>query len=235
MGKRVFLLACMMAAGLGMVVSTAGPARALPPSGTGAGAAPAKSPATLASPVAVAGEAGAHDSDITAGAKSFIDKMAHRALGFLADSGMTQDQKRREFGKLLQDSFDMDTIGRFTLGRYWRVSTKQQRDEYLRLFKVMVVNVYSSRFKEYTGQRFEVRGARQDGDKDAVVSSFLIPQEGPEIQIDWRVRRKDGRYKVVDVLVEGVSMSVTQRSDFAAVIQRGGGDVQVLISYLKQQ
>lgn len=168
------------------------------------------------------------------GAQRFIDGMAQRALDFLADAGLSQEQKTNEFRKLLQDSFDMETIGRFALGRYWRESTPEQRKEYQKLFREMVVQVYSDRFKEYKGQRMETRSHRIDGDKDTIVTSFIVPEDGAEIQVDWRVRYKNGHYQIVDVIVEGVSMSVTQRSDFSSIIQRGGGDVGVLLAHLKQ-
>ena len=184
----------------------------------------------------IAMPAAAAESDaVTTGARKFVDNIAQRVIGFLGDASMGKDQKIKQFAKLLNESFDMDTIGRFTLGQYWRVSTKQQREEYLSLYRQMIINVYSSRFQEYQGQRLEVRGARKEGEKDAIVTTFVIPGQGPEIQVDWRVRYKDGRYKVVDVIVEGVSMSVTQRSDFSSVIQRGGGDVQVLLAHLRKQ
>jgi phospholipid transport system substrate-binding protein len=64
---------------------------------------------------------------------------------------------------------------------------------------------------------------------------IVSPEGKPPVKVDWRVRNKDGRYKIVDVLVEGVSMSLTQRSDFSSVIQAGGGDVQVLLNHLKQK
>lgn len=174
-------------------------------------------------------------SDVGAGAENFIDNMAKRALDFLGNASNTQDQKTASFRKLLNDSFDLETIGRFVLGRYWKTSTTQQRDEYQRLFRQMVVDVYAKRFGDYKGQKFETRGYRADGEKDTIVTSFIVPAEGPEVQVDWRVRYKNGRYQIVDVIVEGVSMSVTQRSEFAAVIQRGGGDVQVLLAHLRGQ
>jgi len=168
------------------------------------------------------------------GAQEFVDSMAQRAINFLGDEKLDQEQKQKKFGSLLQDSFDMDTIGRFALGRYWRVATPEQRKEYQRLFRDMVVKVYSDRFKEYKGQKVEVRNVRVDGEKDALVTSFIVSEDSPEVQVDWRVRYKDGKYRIIDVIVEGVSMSVTQRSDFASVIQRGGGDVEVLLAHLKQ-
>ena len=167
------------------------------------------------------------------GAQSFIDNMAGRAIEFLGNPGMSDEAKRQQFDKLLRDSFDMETIGRFALGRYWSQATEAQRREYMTLFRKMVLNVYAGRFSDYDGQKFETRSARQEGEKDTLVTSFIVPASGPEIQVDWRVRYKDGRYRIVDVIVEGVSMSVTQRSDFAAVIQRGGGNVSVLIDHLR--
>lgn len=128
----------------------------------------------------------------------------------------------------------MKTIGRFSLGRYWRVSTAEQRREYLDLFNHMIIQVYSNRFSEYSGQSFETAGFRQESEKDTIVTSY-ISDDKTKVQVDWRVRHKNGHYKVVDVMVEGVSMSMTQRSDFSSVIQRGGGNISVLLDHLRNQ
>lgn len=174
------------------------------------------------------------DKDLTAGAEKFIDSMANRAIGFLGNESLSADAKKKEFRSLLRANFDMKTLGRFALGRYWTTASPAQRDEYQKLFEAMIVDVYSSRFSEYKGQDLEVRSSRMDGEKDVNVTSFVVDKNsGQDIQVDWRVRYKDGSYRVVDVIVEGVSMAVTQRSDFSAVIQRGGGEVAVLIDHLK--
>ncbi len=177
----------------------------------------------------------ADKTDMGEGSKSFIDSMAQRGLGFLVDEKLSTDAKASKFKDLLEDSFDMNTIARFALGRYWRTASDAQKKEYMDLFKKMIVTVYTARFNDYEGQKFETRSVRQDGDKDAIVSSFLVPDNGSEVQIDWRVRKKNGSYQVIDVMVEGVSMSVTQRSDFSSVIQRGGGNIDVLLEHLRQQ
>lgn len=169
------------------------------------------------------------------GAKSFIDSMAQRGINFLADPNISQEQRKGEFRKLLQSSFDTATIGKFALGTYWRTATPAQQGEYLKLFNSMIVEVYSKRFDEYKGQKVEVRGARADN-TDVIVNSVIVPQGGgDQVSVDWRVRKKGGQYKIIDVIVEGVSMAVTQRSDFASVIQRGGGSVDVLINHLRGQ
>lgn len=172
--------------------------------------------------------------DLLKGAQNFIDGIAQRGIDFLRDPDLTEEKRKKEFQKLLDDSFDMATIGRFSLGRYWNVATAEEKKRYLELFHEMIVDVYSDRFGEYKGQKLEVRTSRAEGKADVLVTSFLVSgSRGPEVQVDWRVRYKKGSYKVIDVIVEGVSMGVTQRSDFSSVIQRGGGKVEVLLTHLQ--
>ncbi len=187
---------------------------------------------TNASVIAITAASG--QNNVTEGAKNFIASMGDRGINFLGDTSMSQEAKKAEFSQLLNDSFDMNTIGRFSLGTYWRTATPAQQKEYLSLFNQMIIKVYSKRFSDYKGQKFEVRSARVEG-KDSLVTSFIVPNDGPQVQVDWRVRNKGGSYKVVDIIVEGVSMAQTQRADFASVIQRGGGKVDVLLQHLRQQ
>lgn len=177
----------------------------------------------------------AGQDNVAEGAKNFIASMGDRGINFLGNQSMTDDAKKAEFRKLLNESFDMDTIARFSLGTYWKATTPAQQQEYLKLFNNMIVKVYSKRFSDYKGQKFEVKSARKESDKDSVVTSFIIPSDGPQVQVDWRVRNKGGSYRVVDIIVEGVSMSQTQRADFASVISRGGGSVDVLLNHLRHQ
>lgn len=178
--------------------------------------------------------AASSESAVVEGAKNFIASMGDRGINFLGNESMSMDAKKAEFKSLLNESFDMNTIARFSLGTSWREATPAQQKEYLKLFNQMIIKVYSQRFSEYKGEKFEVRSARTESGKDTVVTSFIVPSNGPQVQVDWRVRSKNGSYKVVDIIVEGVSMSMTQRADFASVIQRGGGKVEALLEHLRK-
>lgn len=178
------------------------------------------------------------DSKLT-NAQDFISKLGDEAISIMEQTQMSDDARRAEFRALLNKNFDMNTIGRFTLGRYWRIASKQQQTEFQSLFKDMVLNVYSKRFSEYSGQRMAVTSARYEGKKDIMVNSHIIsPDGGQKIRVDWRVRNRGSesrpKYKVIDVIVEGISMSLTQRSDFASIIQRNGGNIQPLLVHLGQ-
>ena len=167
-------------------------------------------------------------------AQDFINKMGDEVVSFLGDESLSESQKTEKFRKLLNSKFDMATIGRFAMGRHWRSASKAQQSEYQRLFKDMIVRVYSSRLSGYKGEGFDVVSARADGKKDFLVSSYIVPSNGSKIKVDWRLRDRSGQFKIIDVIIEGVSMSLTQRSDFSSVIQRGGGDVDVLLGHLRK-
>ncbi|MBL4803639.1 MAG: ABC transporter substrate-binding protein [Alphaproteobacteria bacterium] len=167
------------------------------------------------------------------GAEAFIQNLTDKGVAFLSDSSLSVEQQKQEFKTILNRDFDLNTIGRFALGRYWKSANKEQRDEYLKLFNTMVIDVYSQRFEDYNGQDIKITGSRPEGKKDVLVSSVMKQKGGPDVRLDWRVREKNGGFKVVDVIVEGVSMSLTQRSDFASVIQRGGGNVEALLQHLR--
>ena len=163
-------------------------------------------------------------------AEKTISDLGAQAISALETE--TSDTKRTEvFNRLLNDRFDMDTIARFSLGRYWSVATTAEQKTYVRLFKKMVIDVYSQRFEDYSGQKFDVKGAKAVGRKDVLVNSLIVSPNGqPPVKVDWRLRNG----KIIDVVVEGVSMSVTQRSEFNSIIQRNGGKVSALIEHLEK-
>lgn len=162
-------------------------------------------------------------------AEVFISALGDDAIETLKTTNGDQDARHTEFARILNKNFDMDSIGRFALGRYWTVATPTEQKEYIKLFKTMVIDVYTQRFSEYSNQEFMVTGSKPAGARDVVVNS-VIKGSGQPIKVDWRIRNN----KVIDVIVEGVSMSVTQRNDFAAIIQRNGGQVSALIDHLKK-
>ena len=174
---------------------------------------------------------------ISEGAQNFIQSMAQRALDFLADENKSDTEKIESFENILNENFDMKTIGRFSLGRYWRTSTLEEKKEYIDLFTNMVISMYSERFSEYKGQQLSTTDSRMTNKRDTLVLSKIISNtdNNSSIKVDWLVRYKNNKYKVVDVIVEGISMALTQRQDFAAVIQRGGGKTKVIIEHLRPE
>jgi len=164
----------------------------------------------------------------------FVQNLGNTALMSLTGKNITRKAREDRVRKILHDNFDVQAIGKFALGTSWRDATDAQRKEYTSLFEDMIVQTYTTRFEDYSGQKLKVDGSEPSG-SDFIVSSQVLQQDGPPVNLQWRVRQKDGGLRVVDVVVEGVSMSVTQRSDFASVIQNGGGNVEALLTHLRDR
>lgn len=165
---------------------------------------------------------------------AMISTLGSRALQVLG-KGATQAQRTERFRELLREDFDVPGIARFVLGRYWNTATEEQRAEYVKLFEDYIAMAYATRLAEYTGETFKVTGSRPDADGAIVSSQIVRPGGAAPVKVDWRLTGRNGVYKISDVSVDGISMAVTQRSEFASVIQHNGGQVQGLITMLREK
>lgn len=165
-------------------------------------------------------------------ARSFVGTLGTQAIAVLGPN-VPEQQRLARFRELFHNDFDVPGIGRFVLGRYWRTATPQQQAEFLQLFQEYIVRAYSARLGQYGGEPFRVTGARPNGG-ETVVSSEIVRAGGAPVEVDWYLASGSGQYKITDVYVGGVSMAVTQRDEFASIIQRNGG-VPGLLSQLRQK
>ena len=169
-----------------------------------------------------------------ADAVAFMNTLWNRAVEVLNNK---TDPAMREarFRELFHTDFDCPGIARFVLGRYWRAASEEEQHEFVKLFEDYVVFVYTARLSNFGGEALKVRGSHNDGD-GVIVSTDVISRGGASpLKIDWRLVTDNGSYKISDVIVEGVSMMVTQRSEFASVVQRNGGQVRGLIAMMREK
>lgn len=177
----------------------------------------------------------AENKPVSSASEQFVQKLGDSALSSLTDKIISSSTREERVRNLLEQNFDIQAIGKFAMGPYWREASDTQRQEYLGLFEGMIVRTYTKRFEDYSGQTLKVMGSTAAGASDDIVLSQVIQKDGPSVNLEWRVRNEDGGLKIVDVIVEGISMSVTQRSDFSSVIQNSGGSVDALLKALRQQ
>jgi phospholipid transport system substrate-binding protein len=165
-------------------------------------------------------------------AASFISSLGARGLQALSPS-LSQAQKEAGFRELLVANFDLPGISRFVLGSYARAMSPTAQQEFQPLFRDYLARVYAQRLSRYADAPFRVTGSRPFGSETVVTSQ--VSANGSPVDLDWQVQNQNGRLVVTDVVVGGVSMKVTQRSEFASVIQRNGGKPDSLIAALRQQ
>ena len=169
-----------------------------------------------------------------ADAVAFMNQLWNRAVEVLnkkSDPALRQER----FRQLFHADFDCPGIARFVLGRYWRDASEEEQRDFVKLFEEYVVFVYTARLSNFGGQDFKVRGSRSDGDGVMVSTDVFSPGGSSPLKIDWRLVSDNGTYKINDVIVEGVSMLVTQRSEFASIVQRNGGQVRGLLAMMREK
>lgn len=155
-------------------------------------------------------------------ASKFINTLANHALKVLSAEKLTLEEREAEVRVLLAENFDLPRIGRFVLGKSWRSASNEQKSEYQRLFGQYVTQVYAKRLGGYSGESFKVVKSDPYGKKDALVVTEISRPSGPPLKAGWRVRNGSSGLKILDVMVEGVSMAATQRSEFQAVVNNQG-------------
>jgi phospholipid transport system substrate-binding protein len=171
----------------------------------------------------------------TAGdAQKFIDTLGDDAISALTGASLSESERETRFRALLESHFDLPGISKFVLARYWKVATDAERADFQRLFETLLVQAYAKKFAEYAGERFQVAGSHANDDGSITVNSLINRPTGEVMRLDWRVVDESG-LKISDLIVEGVSLRTTYRSDVSSVVQNNGGKVAGLIDALRQK
>jgi phospholipid transport system substrate-binding protein len=157
-------------------------------------------------------------------ARDLIQTVGTEVLNILKQDVSSQE-KFEQLVIVLDESIDLNLVARLILARHWRAADEAQQTEYLKLFRAYALDSLASKLHIYNGQEFEITDAQAAGKKDAVVRTLIYSPDRPPLNVDWRIReRKDGGLVAIDVIVESVSLIVTQRSEFGAVVERSGMD-----------
>lgn len=164
-------------------------------------------------------------------ASAFIETLSSDAIRVLENDMLNDEAREKAFRTLLAQNFDLNYIARFTLGRNARTATKAEVNAYNSLFDDYVIQAYATRLTAYAGEEIAVRGAKAAGSKDILVATEIkSPASGQTFLAEWRVRPRGPVFRVIDIKIEGISMVITQREEFSAIIKRKGmnGLIQTL-------
>ena len=146
--------------------------------------------------------------------------------------GGRQDSFRNRFQTLapvIDDAFDLAAILRISVGLRWADLEAAQQASLAKVFRRFTVASYVANFDTYAGERFEIAPTLRAIGADRVVSTTLVPTRGEVVRIDYVMRQEAGAWKIVDVLLDGtISRVAVQRSDFRALLERGGATALIV-------
>lgn len=141
--------------------------------------------------------------------------------------GSNSTERRQFLATAIEARTDVVLVGRLALGKYWRTLDESQRGDYQTLFSDVIIGGLAGRLDALTSQldgpleqHFVITGSVKAGKRDVVVRSKVIGADGQPFSVDWRLRDRDEQPVIIDLVVEGVSLLITQRAEFSAVIER---------------
>ena len=168
----------------------------------------------------------AEPASLSTPSAKYIQSLGDRALSAISDKKLSKEKKQETLETLFKSNLDFDWVAKFVMGRSWREATDDQRARYVAVYKNFLTKNYTSRFSEYTSGSFKITGAKELEKGESLVSMAIAGNEkgAQPVLIDYKIRKVGGGFKVYDIIVEGVSMITSQRSEFAAVINKSGID-----------
>jgi len=176
--------------------------------------------ATLGTFAASARSAAAADSP-----KEVVRKLSDAVIAVLQEKDLSADAKREKIRGIVIGYVDFQTMSRLILARNWNGLDDAKKSEFVEQFKQNLSVTYGKNVETYNNEKVQIIGDRDEGRGDwTVQTKILRPQGGADILVDYRLRQENGEWKVIDLVIERVSLVSNYRSQFQEVMANGGID-----------
>ena len=172
------------------------------------------------------------------GPEELVKKVSQEVIDAIKSDKQLAAGDRQRAIKLAEEKVlphvDFDEATRLAVGRAWAEATPEQKKKLVAEFRNMLVRTYSNAIQPYQDQQMKVLPVRmKPGDTEATVRNQFIRSGGKPVPIDYSMRKTDQGWKIYDIVVEGVSLVLTYRSEFGAVVKQTG--IDGLIKRLSQK
>jgi len=194
---------------------------------------------TRAAALAVALFALSQPAAASPAAEQFVQTNVEHGLTILNNSALSRDQRQSQFRAFLTTLTDLRRIALYTLGPARRTSTQAEQNEFVDAFRDYAFAVYGAEFAKYSGQSLKVTGSLERAPGDELVRTILVDPHAPRgqepIEVDFRVYNTGGKYAVVDIVVAGLDLAITEQDDFSSFLAQHNNNVKALSLNLRQR
>ena len=162
-----------------------------------------------------------------------VEQITSRVITILADPATSVDDKRHRVEDVVYASIDFETLSRLVLARNWSRFTEPQQTEFMKQFKEHLAMTYGRNVENYKNEKVTITGSREEAKSDWTVKTKILRGGPGDILVDYRLRQRDGGWRIIDVIIEGVSLVSNFRSQFQDVVS--GGGPERLIALLREK
>jgi phospholipid transport system substrate-binding protein len=159
------------------------------------------------------------------GARAVIAETVEEVLAVLRDKSVSTQGRIRSIEQIVYGRFDLEVMSRLVLARNWKRFSEEQKAEYVEEFKRYLTNSYGNRIERYDQQTVKIVGQREEPRGDVVVKTKVVGGEFEGALVDYRLRNQTGDWRVIDVVIEGISMVSNYRDQFKSIISSGGPEL----------
>lgn len=159
--------------------------------------------------------------------RTVIQRTIDEVLVILRDAKRSDAQRRAELEAIARDRFDFQTMSRLVLAANWKKLSKAQQDEFVDEFTRFLANDYGGRIERYEQEEVEITGERPEARGDYTIKTKIVGGENDGALVDYRMRQRDGSWRIIDVVIEGISLVANYRDQFREVAGHGGPKVVI--------
>jgi len=166
--------------------------------------------------------------------REVVQSTSEEVLAVLAEKDLSKQERRDKVRTIVLRSMDFETLSRLVLARNWGRFSPAQQQEFMQEFQDHLAAVYGRRLDDYRNEKVEVVGDRREPNGDSTVQTKILRGGGSnDIEVDYRLRESNGQWKVIDFIVEEISMVANFRSQFQDIVASGGPEK--LLQLLKEK
>jgi phospholipid transport system substrate-binding protein len=151
-----------------------------------------------------------------------VQRTTDAVLAVLADKSLNADQKRHKIEDIVYAHFDFTTLSKLVLARNWKKLNPEQQTQFIDEFKRHLSLTYGRNVENYNNERAEITGDREEPGGDWTVKTKIVRPNAADILVDYRLRKEDDDWRVIDVIIEGVSLVANYRSQFQEIVSNDG-------------
>jgi len=156
------------------------------------------------------------------GPRDVVERTVDQVLAILKDASLTPEARRERIVEIAYDRFDFPTMSKLVLAKYWKRFDAAQREEFMKEFKDFLAHRYGDRIDRYEQEKVEIVGERSASGGDAVIATKIYRPKAESVAVEYRLRSREGTWRVIDVKIEGISLVSNYRDQFHEVLSHGG-------------
>ncbi len=168
--------------------------------------------------------------------RAVVQKVSDDTIAVLADKSLSADGKRERIEQIVYANADFDTLSKLVLARSWSTFTPEQQKEFVNEFKRHLSVTYGKNVENYNNEKVVITGDREEARGDWTVNSKILRGGGADdVLVDYRLRQQDGQWKIIDFVIERVSLVANFRSQFQDILGQGSDGPARLLRLLHEK